>query len=73
MGNTILREIKNEVVKKKESDEFIKNYTNRNVILNAKDIQRLKKAFDKDFEKIKNELAYERLQREIEYNNGVRI
>ena len=31
----------------------------------------LKKVFDKDFEKIKNELAYERLQREIEYSHSM--
>ncbi len=39
---------------------------NKNIILTGKDIRRLKKVFDKDFEKIKNELAYEKLQREIE-------
>lgn len=71
MGNALLREIKEEVVKKEQSKNFIKNYPNKNVILNAKDIRRLKKVFDKDFEKIKNELAYERLQREIEYSHSM--
>lgn len=71
MGNALLREIKEEVVKKEQSRNFIKNYTNKNVILTAKDIRRLKKVFDKDFEKIKNELAYERLQREIEYSHSM--
>lgn len=71
MGNALLREIKEEVVKKEQSKNFIKNYTNKNVILTGKDIRRLKKVFDKDFEKIKNELAYERLQREIEYSHSM--
>lgn len=71
MGNVLLREIKEEVVKKEQSKNFIKNYPNKNVILTGKDIRRLKKVFDKDFEKIKNELAYERLQREIEYSHSM--
>lgn len=66
MGNALLREIKNEVVKKEEGKDFIRDYRNKNIILSAKDIRKLKKVFDKDFEKIKNELAYERLQREID-------
>lgn len=71
MGNALLREIKEEVFKKEQSKNFIKNYTNKNVILTGKDIRRLKKVFDKDFEKIKNELVYERLQREIEYSHSM--
>lgn len=71
MGNALLREIKTEVIKKNDSKSFIKNYSYTNLILNAKDIKRLKKVFDKDFEKIKNELAYERLQREIEYSHSM--
>lgn len=71
MGNALLREIKTEVIKKNDSKSFIKNYSSTNIILTAKDIKRLKKVFDKDFEKIKNELAYERLQREIEYSHSM--
>ena len=71
MGNALLREIKTEVIKKNDSKSFIKNYSYTNLVLTAKDIKRLKKVFDKDFEKIKNELAYERLQREIEYSHSM--
>ena len=71
MGNALLREIKTEVIKKNDSKSFIKNYSYTNLALTAKDIKRLKKVFDKDFEKIKNELAYERLQREIEYSHSM--
>lgn len=71
MGNAFLREIKTEVINKNHSKSFIKNHASINIILNAKDIKRLKKVFDKDFEKIKNELAYERLQREIEYSHSM--
>ncbi len=48
MGNTLLREIKNEVVKKDIKKDFVKNYINKNIILTGKDIRRLKKVFDKD-------------------------
>ena len=68
MGNALLREIKTEVIKKNDNKSFIKNYSYTNLVLTAKDI---KKVFDKDFEKIKNELAYERLQREIEYSHSM--
>ena len=71
MGNSLLREIKTEVIKKNDNKSFIKNYSYTNLVLTAKDIKRLKKVFDKDFEKIKNELAYERLQREIEYSHSM--
>lgn len=71
MGNALLREIKTEVIKKNDSKSFIKNYSYTNLVLTAKDIKRLKKVFDKDFEKIKNELAYEKLQREIEYSHSM--
>ena len=71
MGNALLREIKTEVIKKNDNKSFIKNYSYTNLVLTAKDIKRLKKVFDKDFEKIKNELAYERLQREIEYSHSM--
>lgn len=71
MGNALLREIKDEVIKKEDGKNSLKRYQNKNIILNAKDIRRLKKVFDKDFEKIKNELAYERLQREIEYSHSM--
>ena len=71
MGNALLREIKTEVIKKNDSKSFIKNYSYTNLALTAKDIKRLKKVCDKDFEKIKNELAYERLQREIEYSHSM--
>lgn len=65
MGNTILKEIKDIVVEKEKS---INSYRNSKVILTKRDINKLKKVFDKDFEKIKNERAYERLQNEIEYS-----
>lgn len=71
MGNALLREIKTEVIKKNDSKSFIKNYSYTNLVLTAKDIKRLKKVFDKDFEKVKNELAYEKLQREIEYSHSM--
>lgn len=71
MGNALLREIKTEVINKNHSKSSIKNHARINIILNTKDIKRLKKVFDKDFEKIKNELAYERLQREIEYSHSM--
>lgn len=71
MGNELLREIKTEVIKKNDNKSFIKNYSYTNLVLTAKDIKRLKKVFDEDFEKIKNELAYERLQREIEYSHSM--
>ena len=71
MGNALLREIKTEVIKKNDNKSFIKNYSYTNLVLTAKDIKRLKKVFDKDFEKIKNELAYESLQREIEYSHSM--
>ena len=71
MGNALLREIKTEVIKKNDNKSFIKNYSYTNLALTAKDIKRLKKVFDKDFEKIKNEIAYERLQREIEYSHSM--
>lgn len=71
MGNSLLREIKTEVIKKNDNKSFIKNYSYTNLVLTAKDIKRLKKVFDKDFEKIKNEIAYERLQREIEYSHSM--
>lgn len=71
MGNALLREIKTEVIKKNDNKSFIKNYSYTNLVLTAKYIKRLKKVFDKDFEKIKNELAYESLQREIEYSHSM--
>lgn len=64
MGNTLLKEIKDVI--KNDKVNLISSYTQKNIILSKRDINRLKKIFDKDFEKIKNQIEYERLQREIE-------
>lgn len=63
MGNTLLKEIK-EVVK--DNNENLAYYKGKTVILTKRDINKLKKIFDKDFEQVKNQMAYEKLQREIE-------
>lgn len=64
MGNTLLKEIK-EVVKN-NNENLLYSYKGKTVILTKRDINKLKKVFDKDFEQAKNQMAYERLQREIE-------
>ena len=64
MGNTLLKEIK-EVVKN-NNESLLYSYKSKAVILTKRDINKLKKVFDKDFEQVKNQMAYERLQREIE-------
>ena len=64
MGNTLLKEIK-EVVKN-NNESLLYSYKSKTVILTKRDINKLKKVFDKDFEQVKNQMAYERLQREIE-------
>ncbi|MBS6502182.1 MAG: hypothetical protein KH415_11230 [Clostridium sp.] len=69
MGNTILKEIKNDI-KTQENLQFHK-FSSKNIIITKKDIRKLKKVFDTDFEKIKNEMAYERLQKDIQYENSI--
>lgn len=64
MGNTLLKEIK-EVVKN-NNESLLYSYKSKTVILTKRDINKLKKVFNKDFEQVKNQMAYERLQREIE-------
>lgn len=64
MGNTLLKEIK-EVIKN-NNESLLYSYKSKTVILTKRDINKLKKVFDKDFEQVKNQMAYERLQREIE-------
>ncbi|MGN0027767.1 MAG: MobP2 family relaxase [Clostridium sp.] len=66
MGNTLLKEIKKDIDTQKEKKDFKNN--SHNIILTKKDIRRLKKIFDKEFDQIKNEMAYERLRNEIEYS-----
>lgn len=65
MGNTLLKEIKDVI--KKGDENLLNSYKNNSIILTKRAINKLKKVFDKDFENIKNQMAYERLQREIEY------
>lgn len=65
LGNTMLKEMKDLVENKKEVNSH-KDYKNPNIVVSSRDIKRLKKAFDKEYDNIKNELAYEKLQREID-------
>lgn len=65
MGNTLLKEIK-DVVENDSRSLFNNNNKSKIVLLTKREINNLKKAFDNDFEKVKNQIAYEKLQREIE-------
>ena len=51
---------------KNNNESLLYSYKSKAVILTKRDINKLKKVFDKDFEQVKNQMAYERLQREIE-------
>ena len=64
MGNTLLKGI-NDMVEN-NNENLLYSYKSKIVILTNEDINKLKKVFDKDFEQVKNQMAYERLQREIE-------
>lgn len=70
MGNTLLKEIK-EVVVSKEKLRNNSSYKGSNIILTSRDVNRLKRVFDKDFEQMKNERAYNKLQNQIDYDNSL--
>lgn len=52
--------------------EIIKNQklNDSKIIISNKDLYKLKNAFKKEFNKIKNEMTFEELQRQIEYENN---
>ncbi|MBD7916333.1 hypothetical protein H9660_14390, partial [Clostridium sp. Sa3CUN1] len=65
LGNSFLNDIR-EVINEEEKKKTFNN--NSKIIINQKDVNRIKKIFSKDIEKIKNQIAYEKLQNEINYS-----
>ncbi|CUQ30325.1 MobP2 family relaxase [Clostridium baratii] len=76
MGNSSLKEIKNYLDLQKYDNNLYKktnkSINNKKIIsMTSKDIYRIKKALRKDFDNIKNQIVYERLQKEIEQDNNL--
>ncbi|MEG1482904.1 MAG: MobP2 family relaxase [Cetobacterium sp.] len=78
MGNTLLKEIKADVklednnrrLNAESNSHINRSYVGDIINFNQKDINRIKKAIGNDFDSMKNQNAYERLQRKIENDRG---
>lgn len=78
MGNSILHELRSNIVQKEKSEKYqkkIEDWKRKNVNkaiinINSKDINNIKKMVGKDVDNAKNMSQYKKLQREIENERG---
>ena len=71
LGNSFLKDIKEEIKIAKKINSRQANSKGSFINFSKKDINRIKKSFNKELDNIKNQNRYQELQREIENNRGI--
>ena len=71
LGNSFLKDIKEEIKIAKKINSRQANSKGAFINFSKKDINRIKKSFNKELDNIKNQNRYQELQREIENNRGI--
>lgn len=72
LGNSFLNDIKDEVKKNKEMEKIgaKRNFQKDTFYINKRNLNMIKKSFNKDIENIKNQKRYRELEQEIEFENS---